>query len=382
MLSIIISKVVVMYDKVIFFANDFGFGPTSNALSIARALMQHDIPVVLVTAKKNDSILQSSGVPIEHIDDLRSVDSITEYLKTFSDSSSLVVSVMNRFVITSANSIGQTCVFVDDLFWFWRDGVRPAEYDAADIQICCVLPWQLRQGTPSPTMRYACVQAESSTSQHRDKDPQVRLYSFNGLRTPFYTEKHDIYVDFVGHAINRLTTEGPLVIAGPEYIRPLITPFLAEDTAYTPLSKSDYLDVLASASKVYLNGGQNSFLEAIQSDTLPVMVLPSNQSQYGLLAELSRELDTPITEICPMLQLIPDHQRMLLCANEREALDVWSDMLAETLANKDISESIAACVTQNPAVERMMASRFSEWRDAIHANPTIDRIVLDILQGN
>ena len=226
------------------------------------------------------------------------------------------------------------------------------------------------------------MQAESSTSQHRDKDPQVRLYSFNGLRTPFYTEKHDIYVDFVGHAINRLTTEGPLVIAGPEYIRPLITPFLAEDAAYTPLSKSDYLDVLASASKVYLNGGQNSFLEAIRSDTLPVMVLPSNQSQYGLLTELSRELDIPITEICPMLQLIPDHQRTLLCANEREALDVWSDMLAETLANKDISESIAACVTQSPKVEKMMASRFSEWRDAIHANPTIDRIVLDILQGN
>lgn len=367
-----------MYSNVIFFANDFGYGPTSNALSIARGLIKHGVPVTLVTAKQNDSILTASGVPIEHISDLRDSKTIAEYLAVHSDPSSLVVSVMNRFAITAAKEVGRTCAFVDDLFWFWREGTRPTEYATADIQICCVLPWQLKAKKPTDTVRYACVQADESKENYPYRS-QKALYSFNGLRTPFYTEKHDIYVLFMGQVVRELASQEPLAITGPEYIRPLIEPFLPRGTMYTPLPKTEYLDTLASVKTVYLNGGQNSFLEAIISNTPTTMVLPSNQSQYGLLHEIAQELKVAITDICPLLKLIPNHERMISFTNEREALDAWSDMLADVLAEENSPTAITEILRSGPRVT--VPDFFIEWRTAIEQHPSIDKLILDILQS-
>lgn len=370
-----------MYNKIIFFANDFGYGPTSNALSIARALSRRGLQTVLVTAGENDLIARASGINIEKVANLRDVAVITEYLKSHSDDQSLVVSVMNRFAVTAANTTGRFCVLVDDLYWFWRDGGRPTEYEDANIQVCCVLPWQLDSVHSTYTLRHTCVQPDISIRQTHERGNNW-LYSFNGLRTPFYTEEHDVYVSFMGIIIKELARRQSLVVVGPEYIRPTIEQFLPKNTLYMPLSKAKYLETLASVGGVYLNGGQNSFVEAVMSDTPIRMLLPSNQSQYGLLNEIANEIDVLITDVCPLLSVIPNHQDMLAFANEREAIDAWSKRLYEVLMTDNIEETILRCMDgYNNSSEIDWGTYFTKWQNAVNNSTSISDIVLDIIQN-
>ena len=370
-----------MYNKIIFFANDFGYGPTSNALSIARTLSKQGLQTVLVTAGENDLIARASGINIEHIANLRDVTAITEYLKSHSDDQSLIVSVMNRFAVTAANTTGRFCVLVDDLYWFWRDGGRPTEYQKADVQVRCVLPWQLNSAHSTYRLRYTCAQPDTAVKQTHERGGNW-LYSFNGLRTPFYAKEHDVYVSFMGIVIKELARQQPLVVAGPEYIRPLIEQFLPNDTHYTPLSKVRYLETLVSVRGVYLNGGQNSFIEAVMSDTPVRMLLPSNQSQYGLLNEIANEINVSITDVCPLLSVIPNHQDMLVFANEREAIDTWSKRLHEVLAMDGAEETIIRCVdSYNNSSELNWSTHFTKWQDVVNRSTPIRDIVLDIVQN-
>lgn len=370
-----------MYNKIIFFANDFGYGPTSNALSIARTLSKQGLQTVLVTAGENDLIARASGINIEHIANLRDVTAITEYLKSHSDDQSLIVSVMNRFAVTAANTTGRFCVLVDDLYWFWRYGGRPAEYENANVQVRCVLPWQLDSVNSTYKLRYTCVQPDISIGQAQERGSSW-LYSFNGLRTPFYTEEHDIYVSFMGVVIKGLARQQSLVVAGPEYIRPLIEQFLPKDMHYTPLSKTRYLETLASVGGVYLNGGLNSFVEAVISDAPVRMLLPSNQSQYGLLNEIANEVNVSITDVCPLLSVIPNHQDMLAFANEREAIDAWSNRLHEVLAMDSAEETILRSMeSYNNSSVINWGTHFTEWQNAVNNSAPISEVVLDIVQN-
>lgn len=370
-----------MYNKIIFFANDFGYGPTSNALSIARTLSKQGLQIVLVTAGENDLIARASGINIEHITNLRDVAAITEYLGSHSDDQSLIVSVMNRFAVTAANTTGRFCVLVDDLYWFWRDGGRPAEYEKANVQVRCVLPWQLGSVHSTYILRYTCVQPDISIGQTQERGDNW-LYSFNGLRTPFYTEEHDVYVSFMGIVAKELARQQSLVVVGPEYIRPMIEQFLPNDTHYTPLSKVRYLETLMSVRGVYLNGGQNSFIEAVMSDTPVRMLLPSNQSQYGLLNEIANEINVSITDVCPLLSVIPNHQDMLVFANEREAIDTWSKRLYEVLMTDNIEETILRCMdSYNNSSESDWGTYFTKWQNAVNNSTSISDIVLDIVQN-
>ena len=370
-----------MNNSVIFITNDFGYGPTSHALALAKCLKEKGVEVKLVTAQKNDAILAESGIPIEHVTDLRNVDTMTAYFKQ--NESQLIVSVMNRFAIQAANTLNRKIVIIDDLFWFWRPGSRPIEYSNADLQIRCVLPWHLADLENTDGVAYATIQAdEFTTHKSATRDGSV-LMSLNGLRTPFYTPAHDVYAEFMGLVAKALSQyHDDLVITGPDYIKPVFEATLPSTIQYQSLSKSDYLIALSSAPSVYLNGGSNSFYEAIMSNTPISSILPSNQSQYAFTRAIAASIGVPVTQLCPLLTLIPHHEEMLNFTNEKDAIDNWSRWIQDFLNSDDAFQKIQDAVAQQVANPVDIKAQFPKWQTLINNNPSIDGLLWDYLKTN
>lgn len=100
------------YSTVLFISNDFGFGPLSRTHTIARALknVKPELSIKIVTSGRNDYLLNDDDIELCVVNDLRSVDTLTEYLTRYNATDTFVISTMNRFALTAAKQCNFTTV--------------------------------------------------------------------------------------------------------------------------------------------------------------------------------------------------------------------------------------------------------------------------------
>lgn len=370
-------------NRVIVIANDFGFGPLSNAISLTNGLQGNGFEVRLATSGFNDSLLTGNEDNIDTVTQLRDVDAIRRYFSQFDNHETVIVSVMNRFAITAANQLNIPVIFVDDLYWFWKNN-RPKEYDSATYQVRCVFPWEINKIQPTRNIRYGLHEVSlinsSTRSQHYKNKPV--LFSLNGLMTPFHKPEHDIYVPFAAAIVSQVAQNTDnVIVTGPRYAYDQISSSIPSNITYESLSKDKYRQLLQNADRVILNGGMNSFLEATYHGATLMFSLPSNQSQYGVINRVAQEINVPIEKICPLLNLISNHQEMLVYPSEKEALDEWSEKIRIIMHKPDAGKIIAREVDRwwNNAFD--IQSHLNNWKDIVtNRNNGCTEIVKDILR--
>lgn len=333
--------------KILFFTNNFGFGPTSRAHTIASHLKQRapTLEVRLITDGRIDYLFEPNGVVIENVPDLRGLDTITSYLQKFDPADTLVVSVMNRFAITASHTLGINTILLDGLYWFWKK--RPAEYSDADYEIRYVLPWMLSQYQGQQTKGIAFLASPVDIDKkdvkpraHHNKKKDI-LMTVNGFISPFYEESQNVYLDIMSDMLNRIDDDTiHITLVGGEVIESLDVPRVTKRV----LSKREYIANMMRADCILLNGGSNSFLEALVAGRSFIFTLPSNQSQYCLIDEVARFTNLPIESLCPLLNLMPHHRMLLKLEGEKEAIAlITNDLVNSRSATNYITILDNAC---------------------------------------
>lgn len=315
--------------KVIFISNDFGFGPVSRTHTIAKALSECDqgLEIRIATNGKNDYLFDKSVIIFDRLDDLRDPTVISKYLSMHDPQETMIVSVMNRFALLSSKDLGFMTVLVDGLYWFWVN--RPKEYDQADYQLRMLLPWQENRFSDSNDIFYfsSPVDMPMDVMVDRGSKSHKVLFTLNGFVTPFYKPSHDVYLEFSALVANQLGNSSQILLTGNRDVKNKITTHLNEKVSFESLNKSNYLSQLKSAEYVLLNGGSNSFLEALVLGKDFIFSLPSNQSQYALIDDVAKYTSTIIIDWCPLLEVFDGHEKILSFKNEGDAIDYWSEQI-------------------------------------------------------
>lgn len=326
------------HSKVVFISNDFGFGPLSRTYVIAKALckINPDLEIHIATNGKSDYLFNSSSIIFDRLDDLRDRSVISKYLKQFNAGETLLISTMNRFALLVSRNLGLTTILIDGLYWFWIN--RPEEYDLADYQFRMVLPWQTDQYKGSKKIFYFAnpVDATMDKDDTRHSRGKRVLFTLNGFVTPFYKQEHNSYLAFSALVANQLSKNNKVLLTGNKGIKEEISKHLDAAVNFETLDKAEYIHELGASKYVLLNGGSNSFLEALVHRKRFIFSLPSNQSQYALIKKISEYTNSTIVDWCPLLKLFPNHERILQFDNESNAIDFWSEQIRLQLKNKGI----------------------------------------------
>ena len=338
------------HNTVIFVANDFGFGPISRTHTVARALKnaRPELTVNVFTSGINNYLFTDDDIGMKIVANLRDKEAIKNQFDSYSPETTLVVSTMNRFALSAAREQGFRTVVLDGLFWFWKK--RPQEYSFADYEFRFILPWQLEKYKNKENIFYFAGPVEIEPNRARAPQNKNVLVTLNGYMTPFYKPEHDIYLEWMTHVINALQSSQNLIVTGNKIIRNKIMPTLHTGIRFNSMGKDEYLSTLQYSRAVLLNGGSNSFLEALVIGMPFLFSLPSNQSQYELIHKLSIQTKQSMEFWCPALSLIPHHARFRRFTSESEAIDYWSGELRSYLAQiekKSIAKAIAEQIVAN-----------------------------------
>lgn len=341
--------------RVIFIANDFGFGPLSRTYTIAKALSKYvsGLEIRIVTTGKTDYLFNSPDIIFDHLDDMREPAAIRHYLEPFERDNTLLISTMNRFAIVVAKSMDIRTLLVDGLYWFWL--TRPKEYEMSDYQFRMVLPWQLdkyKSSKGADGIFYFANPVETPTiANYKEKmhhTSNTILFTLNGFVTPYYKKEHEVYLEFAAVVANNLSRDHEVHLTGNREIKEKLARRLDAKLRFVALDKLSYLRELQSARYVLLNGGSNSFLEALAMGKNMLFSLPSNQSQYALIHEVARYTKTDMTDWCPLLALIANHETMLRLNNESVALDYWAGQIRELIDEKSAPVRINTLLSDLP----------------------------------
>ncbi len=368
-----------MYSHLVFVSNDFGFGPMSRTFSVAKGVADKrpDLRITVMSSGKNDYLFSHPRVSFMTVDDPRSIDYLRQAFEPLDNNTTLVVSVMSRFALLAARELGLKTLLIDGLYWFWRN--RPQEYDTADYQFRCVLPWHLDNFHNGTNIEYFVSPTEHPNRGNASQSDEI-LVSLNGFTTPFYKPNHDIYLNILAALVNSSITPKSLTIVGNESVKCKIEPLLS-GVSFRAFTKDEYLSHLSSCRAIILNGGSNSFLEAISLGKNIAFGLPSNQSQYQLIVELSKATGKKPEQWCPALSLIQNHHKMAELPTEAEALDFWSEQIDKLLMTEDIDNKIAQASTKTLAIadDPNMQSLIKQYRvAAAHSLSQITQRLSDI----
>lgn len=368
--------------NIIIFVNNFGFGPAALAVAVAQKLHDH-VPegtqIHVVTSGFSDYLFEEA-VSVTTVSDLRGATVLKGYLEQFDPKETVVVSSMNRFAITAATELAIPTVLIDGLFWFWRN--RPKEYDLADYQIWCVLPWQIDEKRKSTAKNQKIVSAPVTLVANASYPEVQRVISTNGYITPYHSSNHDVYLSFISRYMQAEQMVFPKVketiLTSSPYAVDHLRQQLSDDKHIRLLSMSqaEYHGCVQHASEVWVNGGMSSFLEALCLRRPFVFFLPSNQSQFALIAEVARTTGLAITTLCPALALFNTFSQVGDFNSEDEAIGFISELLQKFLDSPDTDAQLNAVATayaqaakqlhQQPAVQRLYDSAVDSLYAAEH----------------
>lgn len=362
-----------MARQVVFIANDFGFGPSSRAHAIARSFQQAfpDIKATYLTSGKNDYLFADSDVALTTCDDTRSSAALKQTFKQFDNA--LIVSVMNRFAITAARELGLPNILLDGLSWFWKS--RPVEYDRADHQIRYTLPWKAVDGVSLASP----IDIEQRIPPKQTVDALINI---NGFITPFHKQSHDVYLAFIDQlAQNVAQTYPKVLVTGNQYAITKLQAQASDSYQLAALSKAAYLGHVEAARVVILNGGSNSFNEALALHTDILFSLPSNQSQYELIREVAQQTHSLVEELCPALSLIPNHSELSKHKTEDTAIDFLTSKLSTSLQSTDSMHSLIATSPLSTECANC-ASLYSSAERCLHATQQTIETIYTLVQEN
>lgn len=331
-----------MLDRIIFFSNDFGFGPMSLAHTVASSFQKKypDFDISIASSGNNDYLFKSQGIKFIALGNPRSEADISSLLRGFDPKRTLVISVMNRFVFKPAKEQKFRTLLVDGLYWFWKN--RPLEYDQADFQLRFVLPWTINDYQDTDKIYYFMTPVDDTSFNNLSKNTNNEiLIAINGFITPFYNTSHDIYLTFLSLAAATIDYRGKISVVGNIAIKNKVEQ-LGLSINYEALDKISYMTRLRSAEVAFLNGGSSSFLEAFWLNKTILFSLPSNQSQYELMDSLSNATHKPIEFWCPLLTLFPRYRELGLFATEAEAIDFWTKEIENVVNSKGVIKEIGA----------------------------------------
>jgi hypothetical protein len=337
-----------MINNVLVFSNNFGFGPISRAFMFAKIFHESfpDSNVVLVISEATGFTSNASGFTVKTIKDVRDRQDVADFLLSYRPENTLVVSVMNRFAIDVAKERNIKTLLIDGLYWFWKN--RPKEYDYVDYQIRCVLPWQLEQYHNSDKIFYCVSPFEHIAATGSNNKT---LLSVNGFTTPYYTPEHDSYLRLISRIANDI--DGDVLVVGNRDARDKIVEHLGA-VPFEALSKEAYVNGVAHCKEIILNGGSNSFLEALSSDKQILFSLPSNQSQYALIESIAEQLRVSIEDICPCIEIISVHHKISEFQTEKEAVDYIATQISDFLDRPNASDQLHNILKKQEKARKIM----------------------------
>ncbi|MBI2009272.1 hypothetical protein HYS84_02580 [Candidatus Saccharibacteria bacterium] len=322
--------------KYVFVANDFGFGPISRALTVAQTIkkksVSQDVNISFITSGFSDHLIDPEFKIIK-VANLRCVNNLRKVLSGLDDCS-IIVSSANRFALTVSKQLGLKTILLDGLYWFWQK--RPSEYETADIEICCVLPWLVDEFKYKHKDKIIVASPIEVPAHGLERNSVAWDSTFNigGYVNPFHHHSHDVYLDLLGIALNTMQkNNGTILVATSEYCRDYLQEnhrFAKSITLQCP-NKDEYQAILQETKSVWLNGGSNSILEVLALEIPFYLFMPSNLSQYNLISNISEYLTIPVENLCPLLSYMSNHNQLKDCESEEEAIKIIADMISRLI---------------------------------------------------
>lgn len=296
-------------------SNPFGYGPTGQAIAVARRLANLKLTNTRIIIAGNDfekEIVKEVG--LEYcLADTRDDGVLTNLMKELK--CDYIFSSQNRFAILAAKRLGIVNAFLDGLSWFWEE--IPSDHLIAGRIYWVSLPPKRKK------VQDNILEVGMVIDVPNKGEPKQIMVHIGGCQYPRTNKLSEGWLELLASYLSIYAgSEEVLVCGGAQAIEQIRDFTTNTRIKFATFSHSRFVRELAHSSRFITVGGETASFESFALNCPAAFMLPMNLSQWAFVQRLAKSGNPTFLDWSDYIRAGPE-----ISNNEFEAIqtfEAWS----------------------------------------------------------